>query len=441
MKEHLESSIFGDHDEPFAHDETAPGPHDDPYAPAPADRPAPAGPPMTRRQLREAEEAARRRGRRRGRDASPPPAAPVEPVEPGEHVEAGGKRRGKPSVLRRLVVIVLALGLIGGGVAVAYRALKPVVEGIFEANDYPGPGSGEVQVTVEDGQGGSSIAKTLVQDDVIKSTKAFIEAANANPKSAGIQPGIYTLKKQMSAADALAILVDPKNRSITRVTIPEGLWADEVYARLSKGSGIPVADYQAAAKQVDELGLPPSAKGNIEGYLFPASYEFGAKSTALDQLKEMVAESTKRLQSLGIAPDQMERVVTVASLVEGEAQTEGDQAKVARVIENRLAKKMSLGLDSTVNYIFKKRGVPTQDMLDSNSPYNTRRFPGLPPGPIASPGEKALQAAASPAQGDWLYFVTVNLSTGETKFASTYEEHQRNVQEFQDWCAANKGKC
>jgi UPF0755 protein len=80
-------------------------------------------------------------------------------------------------------------------------------------------------------------------------------------------------------------------------------------------------------------------------------------------------------------------------------------------------------------------------MLDSNSPYNTRRFPGLPPGPIASPGEKALQAAASPAQGDWLYFVTVNLSTGETKFASTYEEHQRNVQEFQDWCAANKGKC
>jgi UPF0755 protein len=102
---------------------------------------------------------------------------------------------------------------------------------------------------------------------------------------------------------------------------------------------------------------------------------------------------------------------------------------------------MSLGFDSTVNYIFKKRGVPTQDMLDSNSPYNTRRFPGLPPGPIASPGEKALQAAASPAPGDWLYFVTVNLATGETKFASTYEEHQRNVQEFQDWCAANKGKC
>ncbi len=439
MKEHLESSIFGDHDDQFALDETAPGQHDDSRATG-AGRPGGAGVPMTRREMREAEEAARRGGRRRKRGATPPPA-PVAPSEPVEPVETAGKRRGKPSVLRRIVVIVLALGLIGGGVAVAYKALKPVVEDIFEANDYPGPGTGEVQVTVEDGQGGSAIAKTLVEDDVIKSTKAFIEAANANPKSAGIQPGIYTLKKQMTAADALAVLVDPKNRNITRVTIPEGLWADEVYARLSKGSGIPVADYQAAAKKVDELGLPPSAKGNIEGYLFPASYEFGSKSTSLDQLKEMVAESTKRLDTLGIAPDQMERVVTVASLVEGEAQTEDDQAKVARVIENRLAKKMSLGLDSTVNYIFKKRGVPTQDMLDSDSPYNTRRFPGLPPGPIASPGEKALQAAASPAQGDWLYFVTVNLATGETKFASTYEEHQRNVQEFQDWCAANKGKC
>ncbi len=438
MKEHLESSIFGDHDDPFAHDETAPVEHDDPHAPAAAGGPATAGAPMTRRELREAEEAARRRGRRRGRDTAAPSAAPAEPAPP---VEPRGRRSGRPSVFRRLVVIVLALGLIGGGVAVAYKALWPVVEGIFEANDYPGPGSGEVQVTVEDGQGGAAIAKTLVDDDVIKSTKAFIEAAAANPKSAGIQPGIYTLKKQMTAAEALAILVDPKNRNITRVTIPEGLWTDEIYARLSKGSGIPVADYQAAAKQVDQLGLPPSAKGNIEGYLFPASYEFGSKSTALDQLKEMVAESTKRLAALGIPADQMERVVTVASLVEGEAQTEDDQAKVARVIENRLAKKMSLGLDSTVNYIFRKRGVPTQAMLDSNSPYNTRRFPGLPPGPIGSPGDKALKAAANPAPGDWLYFVTVNLATGETKFASTYEEHQRNVQEFQDWCAANKGKC
>ncbi|GAB2771335.1 endolytic transglycosylase MltG [Terrabacter koreensis] len=417
MKDHLETSIFGDHEEHLDHaGYPTHGEHFDEPHTAPA--------PMSRREMREAQEAARKGGRRKRAAGSTPGSGP-----------------GKPSVFRRLLVIVLALAVIGGGVAVAYKALRPVVEGLLESNDYPGPGSGEVNVTVDEGARGSAIAKALVDQDVVKSSKAFIEAANENPKSAGIQPGIYTLKKQMKASDALAVLVDPKNRLITRVVIPEGLRADEIYARLSKTSGIPVAEYSAAAKKVDELGLPPSARGNIEGYLFPASYEFPPSTSALEQLKEMVAESTKRLETLGITPAQMERVVTVASLVEGEAQTDADRAKVARVVENRLAQNMSLGLDSTVNYIYRKRGVPTQEMLDNPSPYNTRRFPGLPPGPISNPGEGALKAAANPAAGPWLFFVTVNLDTGETKFAATYPEHQRYVAEFQKWCADNKGKC
>jgi UPF0755 protein len=407
MKDHLEASIFGDHEETVEHVEET---H--------------AAPPMSRREMRDQELAARKRSSRRGGKGG-----------------SSGAPKGRPSVFRRLVVIVLALAVIGGGVAVAYKALKPVVEGFLESNDYPGPGTGEIRVTVDQGAGGSAIAKTLADQDVVKSSKAFIEAANNDPKSAGIQPGVYEMKKQMKASDALAILVDPKNRLITRVTIPEGLWASEIYAKLSKSSGIPVAQYAAAAKKVDELGLPPSAKGNLEGYLFPASYEFGPTATALDQLKQMVAESTKRLDALGITPDKMERVVTVASLVEGEAKNQADRSKVARVVENRLAAKMSLGFDSTVNYIFKKRGVPTQEMLDSDNPYNTRRFTGLPPGPISNPGESALEAAAGPVAGPWLYFVTVNLDTGETKFAATYEEHQRNVAQFQKWCTDNKGKC
>ncbi len=221
------------------------------------------------------------------------------------------------------MVIVLALAVIGGGVGVAYKVLRPVVEGFLASNDYPGPGTGEVRVTIDAGSNGTAIAQTLADKDVVKSSKAFVDAAGNDPRSAGIQPGIYTMKKQMKASDALALLVDPKNRLITRVVIPEGLWASEIYAKLSTASGIPVAEYVAAAKQVDQLGLPPSAKGNIEGYLFPASYEFGSTSTALDQLKQMVAESTKRLEALGISPDRMERVVTVASLVEGEAKDRG----------------------------------------------------------------------------------------------------------------------
>ena len=428
MKDHLAASIFGDHDDidhegHEGHEDIDHGVDGSDSTHGPAEGTT-AAPSSSRGDIRAQELSGRRR---RGRRA--------------DRAAAGDVQRGKPSVLRRLVVIVLALAVLGGGVGVAYKVLRPVVEGFLASNDYPGPGTGEVRVTIDAGSNGTAIAQALADKDVVKSSKAFVDAAADDPRSASIQPGIYTMKKQMTAADALALLVDPKNRLITRVVIPEGLWASEIYAKLSAASGIPVAKYVEAAKQVDQLGLPPSAKGNIEGYLFPASYEFGSTSTALDQLKQMVAESTKRLDALGLSPDRMERVVTVASLIEGEAKNEADRAKVARVVENRLGAKMSLGFDSTVNYIFKKRGVPTQAMLDSKSPYNTRRVPGLPPGPISNPGESALRAAANPVGGPWLYFVTVNLDTGETKFAATYEEHQRNVAQFQKWCTDNKGKC
>jgi UPF0755 protein len=277
---------------------------------------------------------------------------------------------------------------------------------------------------------------------VVKSSKAYIEAAKANPKSAGNQPGIYELKKQMSAAEAVSVLVDPKNRVTTAVTLREGLWAKEIYAELSKQTGIPVADYVAAAKDGAALGLPAAAKGNVEGYLFPASYSFDPGTSAKAQLAEMVGQSVKRLEALGVPEDKMEHVVTVASLVEAEARHPEDRPKVARVIENRLAKNMPLQLDSTVNYAAGKHGITTTDAdRQSKSPYNTYVVTGLPPGPIGNPGESAIQAAAQPAAGPWLFFVTVNPETGETKFAATYAEHEKFVAEFQGWCQAHKGTC
>lgn len=403
MKDHLETSIFGDHDEE---------PHDD-------EAPAPAPPPRTRREAREAELAAQRAAKRGGK---------------------GPKNR--PSVLRRLAVIVLALALVGGGVGIAYSYLRPVVVGFFEPNDYPGPGSDSVRVTVAQGAGGSAIAKVLADQDVVKSTKAFIEAAQEDPKSAGIQPGVYELRKQMKATDALAVLVDPANRIVTRVVVPEGKWAKEVYPILSESTGIPVAQYEEAAKDAATLGLPASAKGNVEGYLFPASYEFEPDSTAVDHLSQMVAETTKRLAALGVTPDKMERTMIVASLVEAEARFAEDRPKVARVVENRLAQDMPLQFDSTVNYATGKHGITTTDAdRASDSPYNTYRVKGLPPGPIGNPGESAIQAAAQPAAGPWLYFVTVDPVEGTTKFAATFAEHEANVAEFQAWCQANKGKC
>lgn len=416
MTDHLESSIFGEHGE---HADPA-RQHDHPLDEPPAGRtPESVGAVGA---TETAEDRDGRRSSRRSRRSARP-------------------RRSKPSIWRRLVVIVLALAVVGGGATIAYVVLRPVVEGVLESNDYPGPGQGEVKVTVAPGAGGSVIADLLVKQGVVKTSKAFNEAAAGDDKASGIQPGVYTLKKQMQASEALAVLVDPANRIITRVVIPEGLWATEIYAKLSHQTGIPVAKYVAAATDGAALGLPSSAKGNVEGYLFPASYEFDPASSAADQLTQMVSQSTKRLTALGITPDKMERVVILASLVEGEAKTEADRGKVARVVENRLARDTPLGFDSTVNYIFKKRGVPTQAMLNSDSPYNTRKVKGLPPGPIANPGENAIKAAAAPPPGDWFWFTTVNLCTGETKFAVSNADNAKNVAQFTAWYDATGGKC
>lgn len=413
MKDHLESSIFGDHDDPDAHDET--------HRPAAAAGESPAtdrGSRLSRREARAADQAARRAG------------------------PDGGSPRHTPSGWRRLLVILLALAVVGGGATVAVKVLRPVVEGFMESNDYPGPGEGEVAVKVAVGANGTAIANQLVEQDVVKSAKAFNDAAADDSRSAGIQPGVYSLKKQMRASDALAVLVDPGNRSVTRITVQEGLWASEIYAKLSQATGVPVAQYTAAAKKPDALGLPASAKGNVEGYLFPASYEFDPGTSAAEQLKTMVGESTQRLEALGVSPAQMERVVIIASLVEAESRLEADRPKVARVVENRLAAGQALQFDSTVSYAAKRRSVTTTNAeRASASPYNTYKVKGLPAGPINNPGESAIEAAVKPAPGPWTYFVTVNPISGETRFTDSYEQHLANVKAFQAWCQANKGKC
>jgi UPF0755 protein len=343
---------------------------------------------------------------------------------------------------------VLALGLVCGAVYAAWGVLSPVVADLTASNDYPGPGSGEVQVTVQEGDTGRAIGTTLEKAGVVKTSKAFVEAVDADTRAAAIQPGTYTLRKEMAARDALAVLVNPGNRTVPRVTIREGLWASEVFAALSKATKVPVEDYQALAKDPESLGLPASAKGNLEGYLFPATYEFPAKATAREQLATMVEKTVSELTKAGVAEDDMERTMVVASIIEGEVSGDADRAKVARVIENRLKDRAGptkgfLQMDSTVHYAVKKRGKAGTTDADrrSPSPYNTYRHQGLPPGPINNPGAASIAAAADPAEGSWLFFVTVNPDTGETRFASTVAQHQANVRLFNQWCRDNAGKC
>lgn len=352
-------------------------------------------------------------------------------------------RRSRGRRIRGVVVLVVALAVVAGAGYVAVDRLRPLLSVSSASDDYPGPGTGEVTVTVKDGDTASAIGATLEAAGVVKTARAFGKAAAADPKGASIQPGSYVMRSQMTSADALAILVDPANRTgVPGVTIREGLWKSETFAALSKGTGTPVADYVAAAKDTASLGLPSSAKGNLEGYLFPATYEFPDGASAADQLRTMVAKSVEELTRLGVAPADMEKTVVIASIVQAEGQRAADLPKIARVIDNRLAKPMRLQLDSTVSYGVQKRAITTTDAeRAAANGYNTYVRDGLPVGPISNPGAAAIQAATTPATGPWLYFVAVNPDTGETKFATTDAEHQKNVAEFQKWCSENKGKC
>ncbi|HET9021289.1 MAG TPA: endolytic transglycosylase MltG [Ornithinibacter sp.] len=363
------------------------------------------------------------------------------------------RRRPPRRRKRRWLVLLLVLAVIGGAGYAAFSALKPTVSGLFSQSsteqDYPGPGEGRVDVVVKAGQTGEDIATTLRDAEVVKTRTAYIAAANGDPRrAAAIQPGTYSLLKHMRGQDAFDALTDPANRIAGGTTIREGLWASETYALLSKATGVPVKDYQKAAKDPAAIGLPKEAKGNVEGWLHPSTYEFPEKATAAEQLKTMIAQTVSALDEAGVAKADRQEVLTLASLVEAEAKLDEDRPKIARVFLNRTATKgpPSYGLlqsDATVSYGAKRRALfPTKaELADASNPYNTRIHPGLPPGPISNPGTKSIDAAANPADGPWFFFVAVNPVTGETKYAVTLAEHDANVKELNAYCDKNPADC
>lgn len=356
-------------------------------------------------------------------------------------------RRGN----RRWLVLLLAIVLVGAAAWAAVGVIAPMVSGLFtqsEAQDFAGPGEGAVEVVIRSGETGEDIATTLRDAEVVKTRTAYIEVAQADPQAAAaIQPGTYSLLKGMPAQEAFDILTDPSNRVAAGTTIREGLWKAETFAALSTATGVPVEDYEAAAKDPAAIGLPEEAGGEVEGWLFPSTYEFADDTPAADQLATMVAQTVKTLEAAGIPREEWQRTLTIASIVEGEVNGDADRAKVARVILNRLDDGPPnyglLQMDSTVHFVAQERGRAgtTDEQRASDSPYNTYKVKGLPPGPIGTPGAASIEAAANPADGDWHFFVTVDPGTGETKFAVTQAEHDANVKEFQAWCSANPGKC
>jgi UPF0755 protein len=378
------------------------------------------------------------RGRRRARDDDRDPRGPGRPARRDRDDWDGngggndgygedGPRRRRRGPVRRLAPWVAVLVIV---VPLAIGILH--VYGIYQAKvhpaDYTGGGSTPtVAVQVVSGATAVQLAPTLLADGVIESTRAFQNAANAAlaaPNSPNLEPGYFVLKTHMKASLAWAYLTNPKNMVQTVVTIPEGKRASQVILIMAKQTKIPLKDFQAVLAHPSALGLPASAGGKAEGYLFPATYAIEPHETALQILQAMVSRFNQEATAinlpaaasrLGLTENQL---VIEASMAQAEGGSVSDYPKIAEVINNRLRIHMALQFDSVLLYGLNAYAINvTNKQIATPGPYNDFEHSGLPPGPIANPGDAAIQGILHPATGNYIYFLTV--TGGKSEFSAT----------------------
>lgn len=337
---------------------------------------------------------------------------------------------------RRLVVALVALAVVAVLVGLGLGAAH-VVHRIFGApSDYTGSGFGSVQVQIRAGESLTQIGQDLADAGVVASSGAFTDAASSNDRASSIGPGTYRLHKHMSGASAVSLLLDPSALVQSQVVIPEGRRMRDIIATIAQDTDISTTDLETAAKNPSALGVPSWGAGHsLEGFLFPATYNFPPGTTATQALSAMVTRFNQEAasinlvagaKSVGLSPYQ---VLTLASIIEREGRLTSDFPKIAEVFYNRLHQNMALQSDATLYYALPPNHGPlTASDLKLNSPYNTRINTGLPPTPIASPGETALNAALHPAHGPYLYFVTID-KAGHAAFATTLSEFNKLVAE------------
>jgi UPF0755 protein len=313
-----------------------------------------------------------------------------------------------------------------------------------DAPDYTGTGSGTVVVDITPGAGAGEIGESLERAGVVASARSFVKAVVGRSKEGHLRPGRYRLKQRMAASSALDLLLAPGSRIVRTVTVPEGLRTSEVLARLASGTGIPLKEFTDAAARPDGLRLPRYARGRVEGFLFPATYEIDPGTTARSLLRRMVDRFRVAAAKVGLerlAPGLKltpQQAVTVASIVQAEGGVEADYAKIARVVYNRLARGAKLEMDSTVNYALARHTLKVSERdTKIDSPYNTYRHPGLPPTPIGNPGESALLATLHPAKGDWYWFVTTDPRRKITKFTDNEAEFRKYRDELNRYLGTN----
>lgn len=231
------------------------------------------------------------------------------------------------------------------------------------------------------------------------------------------------------AAAAVLLLRERDHRNVQYLSVPEGWRANQVYEEADALLDVPKGTTQKAAERAAKKGklrLPTQAKGNPEGFFYPATYPIRDKTTPTSLVTSMAKLAHERHAKADAGGYD---TVTTASIVQAEADNPSDMAKVARVIDNRLKRGMPLQMDSSINYAMGRSTLnTTYEDTRLDSPYNTYRHKGLPPTPINNPGPEALKATTAPANGPWIYFVTVK--PGDTRFTDDYAQHMKWVKEF-----------
>lgn len=393
------------------------------------------------------------RASRRGGDASPSTPASMTLDELFDGTDDHHDTVVKPRRRRRIAgwialgVVLLMLGGIAGAslwVWSTYEEQIRAVMGWEEPKDFEeGLAHGEALITISAGDTGSPISQTLYDAGVTKTPEAFYDYLIDSGQNPNFQPGVYRLQLQMTSPAALEAIMDPANKLENSAVIPEGLTVDQTLPLLAEGLDLPLEDFETAVGDPSAFGVD---EDSLEGWLFPAMYTFDPGITADGVIQTMVDRAIQSLDAAGVPVEDREEILTIASIIQREARFEDDFYKVSRVIQNRLdpSNQETFGLlqmDSTAQYGYGELHDGTvsssEEALTDDNPWNTYVHPGLPVGPIANPGDLAIDAAMHPADGPWLYFVTVNLDTGETVFTNNLSEHNAAVRQWQQWCADN----
>lgn len=326
---------------------------------------------------------------------------------------------------RRLRLVALALALVvAAGLSFAYIGYRLGLRAV-SSNE-------TAQLfTVSTGQNAPAIATALQEAGLIRDRNAFVTYINFHGLRPKLKTGTYRLSPSLSA-NAIADMIAGGQTYALRLVVPEGYTLNQIRTAATQ-VGVTAADFDSALKSPHTQSFlqgKPATVG-LEGYLFPDSYTVGAGTTATQLVDTMLTTFGERVgqeyvTAFAAQGLSLHQGLTIASVVEREVNIAADRPVVAQIFLKRYKTGQPLGSDVTAEYAAKLLGVPFS--VDVNSPYNTRRFGGLPPGPICSPGLSALDAVAKPAATDFLYFLSGK--DGKTHFAKTYAEHQQNIVKY-----------